>query len=196
VRYYPSLGRTLLLLWRLTGILASVTAWLTIVASASINPWFNLWEHAFSDLGAPKARLPWVYNVGLMVSGLLACCFSLYLLYVARAKLEVFSSSLLFVAGIFLSLIGVFPSSTRPHTFVSTWFFIQVWLSFLGFSVASYVTRRKVLSVSMTVLSVLGPLGALLVELLRGWPSVALLEAYGIIIINMGVLLLTLEYSK
>jgi len=189
------LGRALLKLWRLTGILASVAAWLTIATSTYFNPWFNIWRHAFSDLGAPRASLPWVYNTGLVVSGALACLFSLYLLHVARSKVEAFSSSLLFVAGIFLALIGVFPSPTRPHTFVSTWFFIQVWLSFIGFSVASHLTRRRRLRTSLAVLGVLGPLGALLVELLWGWPSVALLEAYGIVVVNLGVAHLTLEYS-
>jgi len=192
---WSPLGRALLNLWRLAGILASVIAWLTIAVSAYLNPWFSIWRHAFSDLGAPRANMPWVYNAGLVVSGVLACLFSLYLLYVARSKVEAFSSSLLFVAGIFLALIGVFPSSTRPHTFVSTWFFVQMWLSFISFSVASHVTRRRGLRNSLAVVGVLGPLGALLVELLWGWPSIALLEAYGVIVVNLGVVHLTLEYG-
>ncbi len=187
------LNTSLLKLWRLTGILASAVAWLTIATSAYLNPWFSICKHAFSDLGAPQANLPWVYNTGLIASGALACLFSLYLLHVAKSKVEAFSSSLLFVAGIFLALIGFFPSSTRPHTFVSTWFFVQVWLSFVSFSVASYLTKKRKLCASLALLSALGPLGALLVELLWSWPSVALLEAYGIVIINLGVIHLSLE---
>jgi len=192
---WSSLGRALLMLWRLTGILASVNAWLTIAISAYLNPWFSIWRHAFSDLGAPQANMPWVYNAGLVVSGVLGCLFSLYLLHAAKSKVEGFSSSLLFVAGIFLALIGVFPSSTRPHTFVSTWFFVQMWLCFISYTVAAHITGRKGLRSSLATISVTGPLGALLVEILWKWPSVAPLEAYGIVVVNIGVVHLTLEYG-
>ncbi len=189
-----SLGSALLTLWRLTGILASVNAWLTIAISAYLNPWFSIWRHAFSDLGAPRASMPWVYNAGLVASGVLGCLFSLYLLHTARSKVEGFSSSLLFVAGIFLALIGVFPSSTRPHTFVSTWFFVQIWMCFTSYAVAAHITGRKMLRNSLATISITGPLGALLVEILWKWPSVALLEAYGIVVVSIGVVHLTLEY--
>jgi hypothetical membrane protein len=67
---------------------------------------------------------------------------SLYIAYESKRKLVVFSSALLFTAGIFLALIGVFPSGTRPHVFVSTRLFIQVWLSSIPLLIDSIASRK------------------------------------------------------
>ncbi|MEM4984919.1 MAG: DUF998 domain-containing protein, partial [Sulfolobales archaeon] len=60
------------ILWRLTGLIAVFSAWTTIFLSVSKNPWFNVFKHALSDLGGPRAVDPWIYNVGLIVTGALA----------------------------------------------------------------------------------------------------------------------------
>lgn len=178
------------LAWRFTGVAAAVLAWIVIALASSRNPWFDVFRHALSDLGGPRASDPWVYNVGLMLVGALTCVYALYLTYASNTKVLTFASALVFVAGIFLALIGAFPSGTRPHVFVSTWFFVQMWMAMVAAAVDFLARGELGPGGLLLALSAVGPVGALLVR----WPSVALLEIYGIVIIDALVVLLTLKY--
>lgn len=173
--------------WRLCGITAAVSAWITISLSILRNPWFNVFKHALSDLGGPRAIDPWVYNVGLVITGVLTSIYALYAASASASKIAVYASSFIFIAGIFLVLIGVFPSGTRPHTFVSTWFFVQMWMAVVASAIDFLARKRLVLGTLLLALSAAGLLAALLIK----WPSVALLEIYGAVLINVYVVVLT-----
>ncbi len=80
------------------------------------------------------------------------------------------------------------PPGTRPHTFVSTWFFIQADLALIAIGMELWGFLAGRLIVALSVLAF--PL-ALLVGATLGWPSTAILETYGILIIDAGVLLAT-----
>lgn len=177
-------------LWRFTGLIAAAMAWATISLSISRNPWFSLYRHALSDLGGPGAIDPWVYNVGLIATGVVASTYAIYLASAATEKFTVYASSFIFIAGIFLALIGVFPSSTRPHVFVSTWFFVQMWMAVLASAIGSFAKRELAFGAFLLGISFLGPAGALTI----GWPSVALLEIYGIVLIDAYIAVLTWKY--
>lgn len=177
-------------LWRFTGLIAIILSWIIIIVSVYLNPWFNVYKHALSDLGGPKANLPWIYNVGLVVVGSIVCIYSLYLAYVVTDKLYAFSSALMFIAGIFLALIGLFPSGTKPHDFVSLWFFVQIWLSLVAVAISMTKHRKIVHSSIMWIIAIIGPLGAILIK----WPSVAILEIYGVILIDIYVAILTINF--
>lgn len=177
-------------LWRFTGLLAVLLGWCTIALSLLRNPWFRVFEHALSDLGGLSATDPWIYSTGLMVTGSMASLYALYLAYTSRSKASVYASSFLFIAGVFLVLIGVFPSGTRPHVFVSTWFFVQTWMAMATSTVDFLIRREKVPGFTLLILTVLGPTLALVID----WPSVALLEIYGVVIINVYIAVLTARY--
>ncbi len=177
------------------GPAAVILAWIVIGASWYLNPWFRFLEHAFSDLGGPEASYPWVYNYGLIATGALVILYSWFIYSVAASKMEAAASALTFVAGIFLALIGVYPSGTRPHTFVSMWFFIQMDMALIALGLGLRV-RGSRLWHAITGLSVLAfPIYGM-VEATVGWPSVAAGEAYGIIVIDLAVILATIEYRR
>lgn len=169
---------------------AAIVAWLVILLSVTRNPWFDFFKHALSDLGGPKALDPWVYNVGLIVTGIITSTYATYLTYTSKSKTAVYASAFIFIAGVFLTLIGIFPSGTRPHTFVSSWFFVQMWMALLVSSIDFLVRRKLLPGMVLLILSLAGPLGALLIK----WPSVALLEIYGVILIDLYVVVLTTQY--
>lgn len=171
-------------------MIAVFSAWITIFLSVSKNPWFNVFKHALSDLGGPRAVDPWIYNVGLIVTGALASTYATYLAKTSTSKISTYASSFIFIAGIFLALIGLFPSGTHPHVFVSTWFFIQMWMALVASTIDFLFKKQLIPGLTLLSLSTIGPLGALLVK----WPSVALLEIYGIIIINAYVTVLTRKF--
>lgn len=181
----------------LLGVAAAVAAWVVIGASWAVNrDWFVFTEHAFSDFGGERSRAPWLYNYGLITVGVLVAAFSLCPYRIAAHKLEPLGSGLLLTAGLFLALIGVYPAGTRPHVFVSTWFFIQMDMALVALSAGAYQATRDPLAkaaaaVSMAAFPVYG-----LVGVLAGWPSAAVSEAYGILVIDAVVALLTLNYLR
>ena len=179
----------------LAGIAAVVVAWLVIGASWYLNKnWFIFTRDAFSDLGGERSCCPGLYNIGLVLTGFIILIYSFCLYYLAKAKLEVLGAGYVGLAGVFLGLIGVFPEGTRPHVFVSTWFFVQMDLGLIFQSIGFYIRTRKREGLWSAVLSLLAFPVAILVGLIVGWPSAAVLEAYGIIVIDAVVLLLSKGY--
>lgn len=154
-----------------------------VLASAARNPWFNFFKHAFSDLGAPSANDPWIFNYGLVAMGALVCLFSLGILATSESRGTAFASGLLFVSGVFLALIGVYPSGTRPHTFVATWFYVQSFLASAAMGVALLAEGKRPAGYALLLLGLLPiPIGYL-VDATVGWPSVAMLEYAGAVFI-------------
>lgn len=147
----------------LSGLLALVSAWLVIFFSIQVNPWFDLFEYAYSDLGSARATMPLIYNLGLMSVGLLIILYYFGILWTSKNRLEAFAASQVFTAGIFLDLIGLFPSGTMPHVFVSSWFFIQfdVAILFLG---ASYILNNRKEGLALILTAITAPIVFFLVE--------------------------------
>ncbi len=177
------------------GVAAVVIAWIVIGASWYMNRnWFVFTRDAFSDLGSEHSCCPGLYNYGLILTGLVIIVYGYCLYHLAKAKLEVLGAGYVGLAGVFLGLIGVFPEGTRPHVFVSTWFFIQMDLGLIFQSIGFYIRTRRGEGLWGAVLSILAFPVAILVGLTIGWPSAAVLEAYGIVVIDAIVVLLSKGY--
>ena len=176
---------------RASGIIAITLAWIVIGLAVRFNPWFDLFKHALSDLGTDRAFMPQIYNYGLIMTAFFIILFSVYLTIKARNKAETFAGAYLSIAGIFLALIGVFPGGTKPHTFVSTWFFIQAQLSVLMKSIGSLMKHRKRVAVLLLLIFMLAILGGML-----RWPSVALEEVFEVILLDIYVVLEVLDIAS
>ncbi|MCG2894775.1 MAG: DUF998 domain-containing protein, partial [Vulcanisaeta sp.] len=100
---------------------------------------------------------------------------------------ESFASAFVFVAGLFLALIGIYHAGTRPHVFVSTWFFVQMDMALIALGIGSLMGGDRGLGLFSLLLGVLAPIPALLIP----WPSAATEEAYGIVIIDIWVVVRT-----
>ncbi len=171
-----------------TGVIAAVLAWLFIVISISVNPWFVFTRNAFSDLGGPYATDPWIYNYGLITTSVFVDLYSINLLLISRNKIEDFASAFVFIAGLFLALIGIYHAGTRPHVFVSTWFFTQMDMALITWGgVGSLIARDRRLGLFSLLLGVIAPAIALIIP----WPSAATEEAYGIVVIDLWVSVIT-----
>lgn len=175
-----------------TGLAVAILAWIIILLSMSYNPWFVFTKHAFSDLGGPKAENPLFYNHGMIMLGFLSLLYSLSLIRDAVNKVEAVGGAFMFTAGIFLALIGVYPSGTRPHNFVSTWFFTQTDLAIITWGIGLLFSDWKIMGMVFTGMAILGTLAAAIIE----WPSVAVLEAYGIVLIDAWIVLMLKVHIK
>ncbi len=161
--------------------MALAVGWLTIIISVSINPWFSLARNALSDLGAVGRETAWVFNSGLMVAGIIAALYSIYLIGVARDKLEVLASTIFLASSIHLILTGAFPEGTYPHLFASYWFFISAGIAVLLFGAALLAKRDLSLGGSFILISVIGFTGAVFVP----WPSIGSVEVFAIILLSI-----------
>ena len=173
---------------RYLGLTAALTAWITIYTSIYYNPWFNLFKHALSDLGTSDAFSPWIYNYGLILTGLILMLYSPYLVYISRNKIEAVGGGYVLIGGLFLILIGIFPGGTRPHVFVSTYFFIQMGIAILTMGIGSVLDRRRLYSLSCILIFILMLIGGFI-----DWPSVAIQEIYEVILLNIWVLIRTFD---
>lgn len=174
-------------------IFAIIYSWSIILISMAINPWFIYQSDAFSSLGGAQANLPFVYNIlGMVFTGIIIMVYSIYSIILSRNKIETVAYSFLFISGIFLALIGIYHSGTRPHTFVSSWFFIQSLISFVTLSFALIFLKKKILGFSLLSISLISPLIAYLVP----WQSVAETETFGIVIVDIAYIISFLSFRK
>lgn len=181
--------------FRYLGLLGIVLFWLIVLVSVILNPWFIFTRDAFSDLGGPQANASYIYNYGLVMLGVMLFLFSLWLASRAEDKLGLIGASWLMIASIFLSLIGIYPSGTRPHTFISSWFFIHSWLSMIPFLIQGFLSKNKKDVIVFSSLFILSLLIAYIVEIFVGWPSVAVLEAFGVVVIDFYILYLYIKFQ-
>lgn len=182
------MSRRLLERLRIMGLVSALSGWLVIAAAISRNPWFVFTDNAFSDLGGPLANDPWVFNNGMILTGFMIVLFAFHLVYASMNKPSTVGGGFMVITGIFLTLIGFFPSGTQHHFFVSVWFFTQADLTLMAWGVGLMgLERWRNQGRLFLALSIVGPILLFLIP----WPSIAAAEAYGIIIMNVWVALMT-----
>jgi len=171
---------------RLAGVAGAILILVVIYFAILHNPWFVFTEHAFSDLGGPMAEDPEIFNTGLILLGGLFILYALTLIQDAINKVETVGGAFTLMAGIFLTLIGVYPSGTTPHTFVSIWFFVQADVAITIWGIGILLSGWDVFGAVFTCIGIVGPMIAVAVT----WPSIAVVEAYGIALIDVWVVLM------
>jgi hypothetical membrane protein len=181
----------------ITGPLAVVLAWMIIGLSWYLNnSWFVFTRDAYSDFGGSMSCCPKLYNYGLILVGFLLILYGVCIWIVGLNKLEIGGGAFMVIAGIFLALIGVYPSGTRPHTFVSTWFFIQADLALIITSLGIWLSNRSPLSYAGFWASLAAYPIAIILQIVIGWPSAAVLETYGIFVIDIVAIFIYIDVIK
>ena len=107
----------------IAGLLSPLMGFTTIIVTVFIHEWFSWKNNALSDLGALTTSYSSIYNIGMILTGLLGILFVAGLFFFFKSKISLLGSILFFVGMIFLVLVGVFPSGTSPHLEVSLGFF-------------------------------------------------------------------------
>lgn len=179
-------GRRTNLLTIYLGILSIIVPSAFIIASVMGNPWFSIMKNAFSDLGAVTANMQWVFNIGLIVSAAVVFAFAIGLIEISENKVQVTGSAFLVMTAIFLAMIGVFYEGTSPHFLFSVLFFAEAALSVLVWGLGLLVQRSYVPGTAMVAMSLAGAVISVTVK----FPSIALLEAFGIIIMFVWVIMM------
>jgi len=173
-------------------LLAFIIAYIFIFASILINPWFNVFENALSDLGRVGLENNYVFNTGLILAAITALTYIPSLLDFFKSRISFMSLGIFLIAILHLLLIGVFPEGTKPHGFVSYEFFALMTISLLFIGISLIAEGMSKYGAFFLLLFILSLSGSLLVK----WPSIALLELYNIVLYNVGVAVLTYLQRK
>ncbi len=148
-------------------ILALLTFVGFTLLSISFNPWFNLLNNAYSDLGNPSnGEFYWIFNFGIILTA-----FFWFLFGYSLIKEDFLSGFGIVVASIFLALVGIFHEGYRVHKFVSYAFFIVSFVSLLKYN----YRRNKFISLTLFSLAIVGNF--------IPFPSIGLLETYELILL-------------
>lgn len=107
----------------LCGFLTPFLAFGIIFLSISLHPWFSWADKALSDLGAIQTSYNYVYNIGMVLTGILGCVFALNLPTLMNWRVGDIGVVFFGLGMGALILVGVFPLGTPPHSIVSIGFF-------------------------------------------------------------------------
>jgi hypothetical membrane protein len=141
----------LLKLGGLCGLLLPPIAISTILIAISKAPWF-IWEyHCLSDLGV-SGTSALIFNNGIIISGLLAVIFGVFLVKVlSKTKIGIVGTIIFIISAVLLMGVGIFPETTGDaHLVVSFGFFILVAIAMLIIGIA--LIRKNLL---MGILSII-----------------------------------------
>ncbi len=160
---------------RYAGILAPPITFLFIAVAILTHPWFSFTENALSDLGALHTENNWIFNTGLILGGILATVFSVYLQGKGKNMAENTGYAIFLASSVFMILIGVFPEDTAPHFTVSVLFYllgsVAISISGIGF-VRSGRKKEGKISVALVLVTLAIALG---IE----WNGIAIPETIG-----------------
>ncbi len=164
-----------------SGLISYVMGIGTIGAAVIINPWFNVWTDALSDMGRVGLSTAWVFNTGLMAAAIVGMTYVACLLKVFKNSLTHLAAGVYLVAAANLFLIGAFPEGTKPHWTVSYEFFFLMFFTYLLNAPALWLEGlRKHAFINLT-LFVVGLGGSAIIK----WPSTATLELYNIALMGI-----------
>jgi len=171
------------------GIVSYVMGVGTIGAAVAVNPWFNVWTDALSDMGRVGLSTAWVFNTGLMLAAVVGMAYAACLIKVFRSSLAHLAAGVYLVAAANLFLVGAFPEGTKPHWTVSYEFFFLMFFTYLLNAPALWLEGLRKHAVINLALFALGLGGSVIIN----WPSIATLELYNIAL--MGVWYVTMLHA-
>ena len=163
-------------LHRILGIAGAVTAYLFITICIGVSPWFNFYNNALSDLGnsATHDATSWIFNTGLILSGLLEASFAILVLAKNLSWKYVVWTIPLIIASIDLAMLGFFPENTGGiHLAVSIIFFAFIEITMLIYSYASWPLGSPVIG---AVALIMGIASAIIWFAKWPWSGVAIQE--------------------
>ncbi len=167
----------------IAGILAPPVTFLLIAVAVLTHPWFSFTENALSDLGALHTENNWIFNAALILGGILATIFSVYLQGKGKNRLQNAGYAVFLVSSIFMALIGAFPEDTPVHLTVSVLFYIMGAVAMCISGIGFFLSKRRYEAAISLILVAFGLSIALGIK----WRGIAIPETIGALVIAVWV---------
>lgn len=97
------------------GVIGIIVFYGSVVLAASLSPSFQWTTNALSDLGAVGAHRAWIFNGGLILSGLFYLVFASGVFVNSTHWIESIGALVIGFVYFLTILIGIFPYPTPPH---------------------------------------------------------------------------------
>lgn len=161
------------------GIVAPIFALICIIIAITGYPNFSWPDNALSDLGIIPGATSIIFNVGLLVSGLLAFNFALFGMYSYFKEnwLGKIGAGVFAAASIALICIGIFNENFSPtHYLVSVAFFVFLPISLLIITGAFAVKRQAKMAIFTLLVAIAAATPWVLYFIIHYAPNVAIPE--------------------
>jgi len=140
------------------GVVCPLVTFAATIAAILASPTFSWSTSALSDLGAPGAANPWLFNYGLVAGMVLTLPFAWALWTAAAHPLQRLGTVAAAATLVLLGLVGVFPAGTDLHFPVAVAFFVGVsvttWIHGTG-AVLARDARRGLLAIWVGIVHLL-----------------------------------------
>lgn len=183
-------------LYRVVGILGATVAYLFIAVSIAVNPWFNFYNNALSDLGntLKLGSTALVFDAGLILSGLLETSFAILVSRLRSSWKNLIWTVPLSVAGADLALVGFFNESWgRIHFLVSVTLFVSMIVTMLLYSYVSWTLGTPVIG---ALALVFGISSAVVWFVQWPWKGVAIQETLSSAMGSILIVMISLKGSR
>ncbi len=170
------------------GVLSVVASLEAIAAAILIAEQFSWAVNALSDLGQASWESTAVFNLGLIVSGLLALPLGIVLARNARTLLHAAGSVAFSLAAMCLSLIGVFALPAPQHGTVAVGFFIGFTIALLLYGAGDARSGMRLRGLATVALALVHVLAWVIWIGLGGPGGVAIPELVGSVCISAWIL--------
>jgi hypothetical membrane protein len=173
------------------GLVGATLPYLFIITSILLSPWFNFYDNALSDLGniARNGCIAYVFNLGLMVTGVVVATFAILLSIQKRSWKFLAWTPLLIISAVDLFLIGFFSEDAgRIHWVVSVVFFVTVTVLMFVYSYISWPLG----SPKIGAIALIFGLASAFVWLVEWpWANVAIQESVTALIMSIWLILVS-----
>jgi hypothetical membrane protein len=138
----------------LLGVASAFTLDLAILAAIAFSPWFNFYNNELSDLGNTQTNgtVAYVFDVGLVVAGLLMFAFAALISYRTQGHTVLVWTLPLAVTALDLAMVGAFPENVPGsiHRVVSGVLFLMITMTLLAYgSLSRALGSRRVRSIAL-----------------------------------------------
>ncbi len=156
------------------GIASPIVSFSFIAMAIHIHPWFDWRANALSDLGAMSTGNSWVFNLGLVLGGILSMVFSTLLVSIARHPLEKVGAWMFLFASFSMALTGVFPEEMSIHYVVAVSFYLLSVIAMCIYGVHLWYRHMWYGPASLALVAV-----GLILAFMPDWSAIAIPEAIG-----------------
>jgi hypothetical membrane protein len=180
------------------GIMTPIIAFGCILSAISSATDFSWTDNALSDLGVMPEPTSTIFNIGLIISGILAGLFASGIYFDFGKNMLGRSGTIVFLfSAAALTAIGIFPESMKPtHFYASVAFFALFPISLILLTAAYFRSAKRAKGWFTLTVALFAALIWMLEFSFRYVPGVAIPEALSAVAVSLWTVITSFQLAK